>query len=100
MADESGDKSAGQSGAWHVDRKIPLALVFTVALQFTGFVWWVSDQSAKQTQANDRITRLEADAAVRNAALQQIQVVLGRLDERMAFVVERTAPGRQFTDRK
>lgn len=32
---------------WHVGKEIPLALIFAIAVQSGGWIWWASSQSAK-----------------------------------------------------
>ena len=35
---------------WTIDRRIPLALIATLLIQFGGFIWWFSDR--KSTRLN------------------------------------------------
>ena len=57
--------------SWHLDRRVPLALILTIAIQTVGIVWWASSltervsvlekrQDATAPQS-DRITRLEVN---------------------------------------
>lgn len=39
-------------GAWHLDRRVPIALVATIMAQTFGIGWWIS-------QLNSRVTALE-----------------------------------------
>lgn len=65
---------------WHLDRKVPLALIVTIAIQTGAAIWWASSQSArmdyveKQLQLSvpwaGQIIRLETkvDAIDKNVA--------------------------------
>lgn len=56
-------------GSWHLDRRVPLALIVTIVLQTGGLIWWASQLSARvdtlerqQTISEpqrDRLTRVE-----------------------------------------
>ncbi|MBN8968928.1 MAG: hypothetical protein J0G95_10760 [Rhizobiales bacterium] len=51
-----------EEGNWTVDRKIPLAMIFAIAVQTGTFVWWMAG-------INERVNVLEkASAAVTVAA--------------------------------
>lgn len=69
---------------WHLDRRVPIALILTVAIQTGGMVWWASALSSQVASHDKRIERAEgailrgADDDRKNAEL------LGRLDERLA----------------
>jgi hypothetical protein len=40
MTDESVNKG------WHTDRRIPVALLMAIAVQFGGFIWWAAGTSS------------------------------------------------------
>ncbi|MEP3278324.1 MAG: hypothetical protein ABJN26_00070 [Stappiaceae bacterium] len=42
-------------GKWHVDRRVPLALIATMVIQTGAIVWWAGN-------INNRVEQLEADA--------------------------------------
>lgn len=54
---------------WHLDRRVPLALIMTLAVQTGGFIWWAASLSERvnvleraavlYAPQNDRITRME-----------------------------------------
>lgn len=66
---------------WHLDRRVPVALILTILAQTAGIIWWASGISAdvetmkvRQDRHEVRIERTEATA---NA--QAVQ--LGRIEE-------------------
>jgi len=63
--------STSEHEHWHLDRRVPLALILTIVIQTVGIVWWASSLTErvailekKQDAAapqGDRITRLEVN---------------------------------------
>lgn len=57
------------SGTWHLDKRVPLALIITILLQTGTIIWWAAgisarlDQVERQQQSaaphSDRLTRVE-----------------------------------------
>jgi hypothetical protein len=55
--------------SWHLDRKVPIAIIVTLLLNTGGFIWWaaksdarieaVEKQVAASTPHSERITRME-----------------------------------------
>jgi hypothetical protein len=62
---------------WHLDKKVPVALIVTIALQTGGFVWWAAS-------LGERVNTLEREA--RAAAPQGERIV--RLETRMETILE------------
>lgn len=50
MSDQQDDKK------WHLDRRVPLALIVTIGLQTGAGIWWVSSLS-------ERVNTLERDGS-------------------------------------
>lgn len=55
--------------AWHLDRRVPLALIGTIAMQIAVTVWWAAGQDARLASAisnnlvqDQRLRDLEQDA--------------------------------------
>ena len=56
---------------WHLDRRVPLALIVTIVMQTAGLVWWASSiservNSLERTREatapqSDRLTRVEVN---------------------------------------
>ena len=64
---------------WTIDRRIPLALITTLLVQFGGFVWWFSSVESRLTVKEQRLARIEERA---NAQLELLRRIDGRLQER------------------
>jgi Tfp pilus assembly protein PilO len=73
---------AGQE-PWHLDRRVPLALILTLALQTGGMVWWASALSSQVQSHDTRISRTEAQISQLASDDRKTAELLGRLDERL-----------------
>lgn len=66
---------------WHLDKRVPVALIVTIAMQTMLAIWWAaglsSDVAALQTSDARQDSQIEA---MRDAA-QQMAVQLGRIEE-------------------
>lgn len=72
---------------WHLDKKVPVALILTIAVQTGAFIWWLSAQSARletvaaENAAQDsRINTLEGttNAQAVNSATVAAQIAAVR----------------------
>lgn len=71
MSDEQIDKK------WHLDKRVPVALIITIALQTGLGIWWAA-------QLSERVNTLERAAVI--SAPQAERVV--RLETRMESIIE------------
>ena len=77
---------------WHLDRKVPLALIFAILVQTATAFWWASGINAAMTSAQrdiaelrtnpDRITRLETKLEALNDTLRDLKVAVERIGSR------------------
>lgn len=82
--------SSESDRAWHLDKRIPVAIIITLLAQFGGAIWFFSqldgrvyrlEQSgASRQDERDRIIRLEAGLAGIKEYLQRIDQKIDRLD--------------------
>lgn len=73
---------------WHLDKRVPITLIATLALQTAGIVWWASSLSARVDQAHEAIGTLRASEAARAVEDRRISEALARLDERLRAQTE------------
>lgn len=74
------------SAGWHLDKRVPLALIITIIGQTAGAFWWASNISSRVTTLEgaisqmslrgDRITRLEANQSHILQALNRIETLI------------------------
>ena len=43
--------------SWHLDKKVPIAIIFAILMQTVGIVWWAS-------QMDSRVAHLEGDGSL------------------------------------
>lgn len=75
IADALKEYAKKESGAWHLDRKVPLALMLTLAVQTFGAIWWAA-------QMDNRVNTLE-QIAVKNAG---VETRLARIEESQDWI--------------
>ncbi len=73
---------------WHLDRRVPLALIFAILIQTAGALTWAGAASERINQLErqvisdgdmgERTARLEVQAAYMRAALTRIEDKLDR----------------------
>jgi Tfp pilus assembly protein PilO len=83
---------------WHLDRRVPLALLFGLSLQVVAFVWWVSGISHDMAQVKTNMSSLTEDLKIKATAINEIialkaeqRHILATL-ERLERAVERLSP--------
>jgi len=71
------------SEPWHLDKRVPVALIFAILAQTSAAIWWASSLSARVDQHDARLGRVENAAAARDKEQHHMAVSLARLDERL-----------------
>ena len=83
-----------QDKAWHLDKRVPIALiitfVFTILGQTVGVVWWARGLDARVDGINDRVRELEAAEAGRPQRRDAIQQQLSDIKSQMSALNERS----------
>lgn len=62
---------------WHLDKRVPIALIFAIVVQTAGAFWWASDISG-------RVARLESDsqaATMIGERVARLEVIIERLEK-------------------
>jgi hypothetical protein len=62
------------AGAWHLDKRIPIALIFTLIVQTAVAVWWLADLSSRVDSATAVNARQDAQITAAEAALNSQEV--------------------------
>jgi hypothetical protein len=73
---------------WTLDRRVPLAMIIAMFIQFGGFVWWFATLNVTVTSQGDRISRLEMDRTAASQTLSSMQALLARIDERTGYLTD------------
>jgi uncharacterized coiled-coil protein SlyX len=67
--------------SWHLDKRIPIALILAVLAQTSAGVWWAATIEHRVQSAEIRMTRLEVNEAKANEAS-------GRFDRTLAAIAQ------------
>lgn len=68
---------------WHLDKRIPVAILLGLGVQFGGLVWWGAQLSARvdMLERSDRITADDHERIVRiEATLNAVDARLERME--------------------
>lgn len=74
--------------AWHLDKRVPIALIVTVIIQTGGMVWWAASMQSTVAQQGEAIAELRRTETARAVEDRRISEALARLDERMRAQTE------------
>jgi hypothetical protein len=62
MMDGSDESMSRDEGQWHLDRKVPLAIIVTLLLQTGAFIWWAAKTDARVDALEMNFTRISPQA--------------------------------------
>lgn len=87
MTDDT-EVSERPDSRWHLDRRVPISLIFAIVVQTGGFFWWASATSEKVSVLKerldaiapqaDRLTRVEVNIESIKDSLTEIKQSLRR----------------------
>ncbi len=83
MADQSREH-------WHLDKRVPLALILLV-LTHTGFgVWWAATKDAENRYLTGRVDRLESSVSKNDELVRTIEQRLAKIEAYSAAQADAT----------
>jgi hypothetical protein len=103
--DKNDTQQEGQ-GSWHLDKRVPLGLIFAVLLQTTTIVWFITDlrsdvdvlQDLVKREAQDlsavddrqwtRINKNEEHIQSSTASIQTNTAILERVEDRLTKLID------------
>jgi hypothetical protein len=78
------------TGSWHLDKRVPVALIFTIAIQTGAIIWWAAGINARVEHLErqfmvtapygERIIRLEENVISIREGISDIKGLLRRPD--------------------
>ena len=78
---------------WHLDKKVPIALIFAIFLQAVAVVWWGSGLSSRVETNTTNISTLQTaeqvrirDERVLEGRLSRIEAQLGSINSSLARI--------------
>lgn len=73
---------------WHLDKRVPIALILTLAVQTGGMVWWAASISARVDNHTEQIGLLRGRDTERTTEERRIAEAIARFDERLRAQTE------------
>lgn len=70
----------GGANKWHVDRSVPISVLFALLVQTAGVVWWASDQSSINRAQAQEIAELSEQAAKTTETFEERNLRITRLE--------------------
>lgn len=77
---------------WALDKKVPIALIFTIVMQSMAAVWWASSMQSRmesleamlagQSSTEGRLVKLEQITTMQTRTMERIESKLDRVIER------------------
>lgn len=77
-----------RQSVWHVDRTIPLSLIFAILAQTVAAVWWASTISGKVEHLSYKVLKLENAREASVLESKDVAVRLARLEATAASQLE------------
>ena len=68
-------------GGWHLDKRVPVAIIFALLVQSAGVVWWASNIASRQGQVEARVAVHEQQINAMRDTAANAAVSLGRIEE-------------------
>lgn len=59
-----------QKESWHVGKEIPIAMIFTIALQTAGLIWWAATITSKVDSLSYQVASLTEDKYTQHDAIR------------------------------
>lgn len=82
------EKLTEEREGWHLDKRVPVAMIVAIVAQFAGFIWWAATTDARLGDHSRRIDRMEIGNVESGRALNSLSEKFARVDERMAAQLE------------
>lgn len=80
------------SSFWHIDRRIPIALIFTfittILFQSALGIWWLSSVEFRVSSHEKQLVRIEAEMSESDRDNQGLENRLTRLEEKLSSQTE------------
>ena len=71
---------------WHLDRRVPLALIVTIMIQTFGAIWWAASVSSRIDVAENKIQSIEKMYQLTTGQVASNKDLSSRIDERLNAV--------------
>lgn len=72
-----------QNESWHLDKRVPIALILAIAVQTATAIWWAAALDSRVTFAESEIIKQGTALEVQRTAVGAQAVQLGRIEEQI-----------------
>jgi len=72
--------------SWHLDKRVPIALIIAMCIQFASMVWWAAQMNQRVDHleaANQNITDVQTRLIRVEVQLTGLDVTMNRIDRRI-----------------
>lgn len=94
---QSNSQNEASREGWHLDKKVPISIIFAIVLQCVSFTWFMGKQDARITlieqsrverisAQHDRDERQDQDTAAR---FEEVSKRLDKMDGKLDRLIER-----------
>lgn len=78
---------------WHVEKKVPVAIVLSMVLQGAGLIWWANGITKDSQEHSRRLAQLEAQRAEQRLTVLESQMIdsrgsLTRIENKLDRLIE------------
>lgn len=70
--------------SWHLDKRVPIALIVALAIQTGGAIWWASSINQRVVSNEASIVGLKSSRDADRIVASRQAVQLGRIEEQIA----------------
>jgi hypothetical protein len=86
------DQEAGRD-LWHIDKKVPLAIVLAMLMQGASLIWWANGITKDNQEYARRISQLESQRADQRLTVLESQMIdsrgsLSRIEGKLDRLIE------------
>ena len=74
---------AYQKEQWHLDKRVPVAIIFAIFMQTAGAIWWASSIQNRVSTNENSIARLTDSSEDLRDAVHEQAIQLGRIEEQI-----------------
>lgn len=91
---------SGGDEPWHLDKRVPVALIVTILIQTAAAVWWASETTQRLDTLERTATALAESGNSKELRIRAIELAAGRTDEKLVAIqatlarIERLLEGR------
>lgn len=71
---------------WHLDKRVPVALIVTIMMQTAAAIWWASALSQRMTAIEQDTAALAVIESEREARIRALELGASRTDERLITI--------------